>query len=440
MHELVDVRSECAKSKASLPIDRNALSDKLTITRGHPIMLEWAKRPWQEGLRPLQAKNPHAAGMEAGKVRTADPLAPPLPARSMSEPTGSSSTMASRLSILRLERSLARLNIKRSRSPEKRRAPRAAAQTERKPVPPMLPIPESAQSERKPKARPLDEGRLRRPRGRPISMAYHAAKILVGGDGRAALADEILRHASANFVQEGEEIISSHRFSHSSRRESGTSGRARDSSNAQHAHRLTSSSIGGDSNRKGSLSDSHRSSSASGTGAVSCVSLVSVRQSQTSDDTAQIPQAARAFIGEWKWVRDENYGTFLADCMNLNWAVRKVAEHIHPSPSIRIENGKLVSETSLDVPIKPYIEVLAVGDTTFHEPNQNVDYVVRAVWEGAVFVATRQCDTINGGRPIVSRRWVDDATGELVIAQDWGGKRQYTAFYEMRSPTRRHSI
>ena len=165
-------------------------------------MLEWAKRPWQEGLRPLQAKNPHAAGMEAGQVRTADPLAPPLPARSMSEPTGSSSTMASRLSILRLERSLARLNIKRSRSPEKRRAPRAAAQTERKPVPPMLPIPESAQSERKPKARPLDEGRLRRPRGRPISMAYHAAKILVGGDGRAALADEILRHASANFVQE----------------------------------------------------------------------------------------------------------------------------------------------------------------------------------------------------------------------------------------------
>ena len=127
--------------------------------------------------------------------------------------------------------------------------------------------------------------------------------------------------------------------------------------------------------------------------------------------------------------------------MMLGWATRKVAERMHPQTTIGLVDGELVSNTTLDAPCKPYTERLAAGATRFYEPNMGVNYTVRAAWEGAVFVATRQCDTINGGKPIVSRRWVDDETDTMVIEQDWGGAQPHRTWYSRsRGPVHRHSI
>ena len=57
------------------------------------------------------------------------------------------------------------------------------------------------------------------------------------------------------------------------------------------------------------------------------------------------------------------------------------------------------------------------------------DYVVSASWEGATFVATRRSEAVNSGRPTVQKRWVDAPSGELVITQDWGGKKPFVAHY-----------
>ena len=49
---------------------------------------------------------------------------------------------------------------------------------------------------------------------------------------------------------------------------------------------------------------------------------------------------------------------------------------------------------------------------------------------GGAFVATRHSDAVNRGRPTVQRRWVEAATGELVITQDWGASKIFTARYK----------
>ena len=77
-------------------------------------------------------------------------------------------------------------------------------------------------------------------------------------------------------------------------------------------------------------------------------------------------------------------------------------------------------------------ESLVEGRSTFHEPNQGVDYDVEAHWEGDVFVASRRHPTVNFGRPTVKRLFIDRATGELVNEQAWGGARAFVATFSRR--------
>ena len=82
---------------------------------------------------------------------------------------------------------------------------------------------------------------------------------------------------------------------------------------------------------------------------------------------------------------------------------------------------------------KPVYETLLCGASTFHEPNQGVDYEVRAWWEGATFVAERTHPTVNSGRPTVKRVYIDEATGELRIDQTWGGcKKGFNAAFSRK--------
>lgn len=151
-------------------------------------------------------------------------------------------------------------------------------------------------------------------------------------------------------------------------------------------------------------------------------------------------------------------GAFLGEAQGLPWAMRKCAERIHPTPKFHIEDGKLHCET-LCLGAKPVRELLTPGESAFHEPNVSShriievlplssasltcaltfafvqlghDYIVASKWEGATFVATRKSDAVNGGRPTVQRRWVDQKTDELVVSQDWGGKKPFIARYARR--------
>jgi hypothetical protein len=112
--------------------------------------------------------------------------------------------------------------------------------------------------------------------------------------------------------------------------------------------------------------------------------------------------------------------------------MRKIGERIHPTPTFSIVNGELHCKT-VCLGAKPVIEVLVPGETTFREPNLSIDYTVTSCWEGASFTATRQSLAVNKGRPTVQRRWVCPTTGRLVIKQDWGGKKIFTAYFSRKS-------
>ena len=151
--------------------------------------------------------------------------------------------------------------------------------------------------------------------------------------------------------------------------------------------------------------------------------------------TAQLPSAALDLVGNWCHVRSEGYSAFLADCAGLSWALRKVAERIHPAPRFLMEDGQLVCET-VCLGAKMVREVLLPGETSFYEPNLKVEYTVSAEWDGNAFVAARQSPAVNKGRPTVQRRWIDGATGQLIIKQSWGGKQDFTAYYTRDSDGR----
>ena len=142
-----------------------------------------------------------------------------------------------------------------------------------------------------------------------------------------------------------------------------------------------------------------------------------------------LPPAAHAFVGAWRHRHSLNYGDFLKEAAGLPWAIRKIGERIHPTPTFRIVDGVLWCESTC-LGAKPVHEKLCVGaNLPFHEPNLGVDYSVRAWWEGECYVSERRADNINGGRSTVQRRWIDSATGELVIAQDWGGEKTFVAYF-----------
>jgi hypothetical protein len=89
----------------------------------------------------------------------------------------------------------------------------------------------------------------------------------------------------------------------------------------------------------------------------------------TADGEAQqLPDAAYAFVGNWKLVEEQNYAAFLEEAQGLPWMKRKLAEHIHPTPNFYIEEGTLHCKT-ICVGAKPVHEILKTGPTTFHEPS-----------------------------------------------------------------------
>lgn len=123
---------------------------------------------------------------------------------------------------------------------------------------------------------------------------------------------------------------------------------------------------------------------------------------------------------------------FLAEAQGLSWALRKFAVSIHPTPRFWIEDGDLHCETTC-LGAKAVREVLCAGLSTFVEPNLGHHYLVNSWWDGATFVAERQSDAVNGGRPTVQKRWVDSSSGQLVISQAWGGKRPFIARFAKKS-------
>lgn len=191
-------------------------------------------------------------------------------------------------------------------------------------------------------------------------------------------------------------------------------------------------------------------------------------------EVQQLPDAAYAFVGNWKLVEEQNYAAFLEEAQGLPWMKRKLAEHIHPTPNFYIEEGTLHCKT-ICVGAKPVHEILKTGPTTFHEPStrQKVyaffvrpvmiaphcshshmlvplsrcrpspcatdlgeHYAVTGQWEGEIFVATRRSENGHSGNnnacghETVQRRWIDPETGHLVVEQDWGGNKPFIARYE----------
>ena len=139
-----------------------------------------------------------------------------------------------------------------------------------------------------------------------------------------------------------------------------------------------------------------------------------------------LPEAARAFVGEWVHLRSEGYAEFLTECAGLSWATRKIAERIHPTPTFTLQkkNGEeILVCVTICIGAQPVHEILQEGESEFYEPNLNQSYICSSKWEGDKFVATRY-DVARGRRsvPTIQSRRVDPVTDELTIIQDWGGK------------------
>ena len=152
--------------------------------------------------------------------------------------------------------------------------------------------------------------------------------------------------------------------------------------------------------------------------------------------TPAIPPAGHGFVGQWRHVKSEAYGDFLSECVGLSWAIKKIGERIHPTPMFHIRDGQLVCET-VCLGADPVLETFAAGPSIIDEPNLGLRYEVEAWWEAddTVFVAARRNETVNGGRPIVKRVYIEPATGELHIDTSWGGSVDFNARFsrEQRS-------
>ena len=145
-----------------------------------------------------------------------------------------------------------------------------------------------------------------------------------------------------------------------------------------------------------------------------------------------IPRAGLDFVGRWRHLRSDGYGVFLSECVGLSWAVRKVGERIHPTPVFHLTNGQLMCET-VCLGAETVHETVMPGRSMISEPNLGIEYEVEGRWEADVFVASRTNPTMNGGRPIVKRLYIDRATGELHIDTSWGGSANFYACFARAS-------
>ena len=101
-----------------------------------------------------------------------------------------------------------------------------------------------------------------------------------------------------------------------------------------------------------------------------------------------LPPCALNFVGDWELVSQDNYAEFLKEVVGLSWAVRRIAEHIIPTPAFHIEDGMLHCTTCC-LGAKPVHEMLETGDSIWHEPNLNGAQVMWRACAVAAAVATR---------------------------------------------------
>ena len=135
------------------------------------------------------------------------------------------------------------------------------------------------------------------------------------------------------------------------------------------------------------------------------------------------------FVGQWSHVRSEHYDEFLEHAVGMtSTLLRRLASRIHPTPCFSIEDGSLRVVT-VCLGAKPVREIVEPGERALHEPNLRALYTVTGRWEGSAFVATRQSDVVNHGRPIEQKRYIDARTGHLFIEEDWGGEHPFVAEY-----------
>mmetsp|Transcript_34300 Transcript_34300/g.90201 ORF Transcript_34300/g.90201 Transcript_34300/m.90201 type:complete len:171 (+) Transcript_34300:2-514(+) len=143
-----------------------------------------------------------------------------------------------------------------------------------------------------------------------------------------------------------------------------------------------------------------------------------------------LPASAEDFVGEWEFIEQENYDDFLREAVGMTWAIRRIAQYIIPTPSFHIDRGVLHCATTC-LGAKPVYETLESGESTWYEPNLDVEYLVKGHWEGDAYVNVRSSRKMNSGKPTTQTRRVN-ADGELVIEQDWGGKLPYTSRFKKK--------
>lgn len=148
-----------------------------------------------------------------------------------------------------------------------------------------------------------------------------------------------------------------------------------------------------------------------------------------------LPSAAYKMAGVWQNTTTENYGVWLREYLVLPMAKALIAERLVQNPTFEVREGgkKLHCTTNCRMAI-PVEEDLIEGESTLEEPNLSMTYAVQGFWEGegdtAKFVTRRVTPLLNEGKPNTMKRWVDPATGELVITQDWGTGKVFTARFE----------
>ena len=145
---------------------------------------------------------------------------------------------------------------------------------------------------------------------------------------------------------------------------------------------------------------------------------------------ARLPGGANRFLGEWQQLKTENYQEYLRDVVGLGWAKLKVAQRIAMQQEIVIEGDTLLCVTRCPG-ARSVREAMRSGDFTFHEPNAGVTFEVSGQWDGDTFTWRRRHAQINGGKPIVARRWVR-SDGVLVSTHDWGGRAPFVTYHVRR--------
>lgn len=105
-------------------------------------------------------------------------------------------------------------------------------------------------------------------------------------------------------------------------------------------------------------------------------------------------------------MRAENYDGFLKEVIGLGWATRQLALQVWPRPSWRVEAGALVCSVEC-LGAKCLVERFGGADATSrtHDPNLGATWDVRDRWEGDALVSERRAASQNGQSPDPNHAW-----------------------------------